>query len=524
MTPAPDCCPACPRRVENARNIYGARIQFCQPTGPTVDPYTGGPAVVFVADGPDSASNGKGQILRGKLGREFDDAYLAAAGLERDGVYCTSACKCMTPHDEPPDLDTARACAEFWLVRELQAIRPRFVVAMGATAARVLLPRDYVGGVDIDTHHGRLFGRVEYTGRAERWVWSVQQPPVLGLPGVHLIVTVSPSSGLAGGDLLTDVLDDFGILRPLMEAVAAGQYPHLIDPYPFPVYREVTNPATVWETLRPEYSSSRGRWVAADTETDGTTGPPWCLSYSTAPGTGWVIPADAREALAAFRAGLHDAEAPGYRRVLLHNALFDLPILHRLGVDGFGWRDTMHTAYQLGNQPQGLKPLGLRLCGMEMVDYTDVVRYPSLPPLLEWGRRVEAAIERAIPTKQPRKRLVLQPEHKFWKKHGGLLKRRVDKVEAWMLEQLFPAEAGGEFPDPWKWWDEREAPVQAALSMFGGGPMPQMSIVHVPRPRAIEYAGRDADATLRVGVALRRMVRQLARTVPPFGDRPRKTW
>jgi len=408
----------------------------------------------------------------------------------------------------------------------MEQTRPRVVVAAGPVAAKVAVGRDESGRMDVPTYHGQLYGKVEYQrGGLGGFGWKFTPPAVFGAPAgaVHLIPTNSPASGFAGSDLMTHVLGDYAAIKHILASVERGEYPHALDQFPFPQYREITTPVEVAAALHPHYSATRGRWVAVDTETDGMTGPPWCLSFSTAPGTGYVIPADARPAVAAFHHAIQPTTNP-YQRVLLHNALFDVEVLGRLGVEGFRWRDTMHTAYQLGNQPQGLKPLAWRLAGMEMVDYSEVVRGPSIPVVRAWGERVAQAVAAAIPTKLPRKKLVLEPHHKFWKKHAGLLGRRMAKLEEWQLAQLFPAEAGGDFPSPWDWWEEREPNVRRALTLFGGGVMPAESIVHVPRDRAIAYAARDADATLRTWWALRGLVRQLARKVPPAGDRPRKTW
>lgn len=550
MTPH-DMCPVCPRRHTSptnpsARNIHGARIQLVKPTGPTPAP------VMFVGDAPDSNANRTGVAMVGKLGREFDDCYLPAAQLHREDVYTTYAMKCQRADCEPPTPGEARACAQFWLPRELAAVNPRTVVAMGATAARALLTPQDADRVDVDAHHGQLYGRVVYerapeldphTG-APGWWWHLDQPPVMNTPGLHLVVVNSPSSGFAGSDLMTDVLGDFRALRGVLDSVAAGRYPHMIDTHPFPQYYELTTAEQVWAALDPVQSLTRGRWVAVDTETDGNGGPPWCLSFSTAPGTGYVVPVDAPDAVRAVRAYV---TMDRYIKVLLHNAMFDLGILALMGVDGFQWRDTMHTAYQLGNQPQGLKPLAWRLCGMEMVDYNEVVQGPSIPPVLEWGARTLAAIDRALPTKQPRKKLQYLPMHTEWKKQGLLLAKRLTRL-GWytagggpvppvdyskLITSHKPAKrkpgaadpvAPVDFPSPWDWWADREHGARATLGMFGGCAMPQQSIVHVERGRAVQYAARDADATLRTWVQLRKLVRHLVNIVGPGMGKPSKTW
>jgi len=128
---------------------------------------------------------------------------------------------------------------------------------------------------------------------------------------------------------------------------------------------------------------------------------------------------------------------------------------------------------------------------------------------LSWADQLQQSIAAATPTKQPRKTLKLEPNHKFWRKHSGLLGRRIKKVRDWQIGELFGTGQGGMFPDPWKWWAEREVDARQMLQLFGGGTMPAESIIHVPHSRAIQYAARDADATLRSWVALRRKIKEL---------------
>lgn len=504
-------CATCPRRHSTpsapARNDNNQPIKLVQPTGPQ-------PArVMLIGEYPGREENTHGFGFMGRAGDELDQVYLPRMGLGREDIYVTNAMKCQRGDGEAPEPHEARTCAQHWLPGELMRVRPEFVVIMGSVTAKAVLPESFVTGLDLETYHGRLLGDVEYTGDASSWVWGVNQPTLHGWRG-HTLLTYNPAYGIRNTGMMTQLLEDFTEFRRIMWTVGQGQYPHALDPYPFPVYRELTDPAQVWESLRPEYSATRGRLIAADTETDGKSGPAWCLSYSTMPGTGYVIPADARDALAVFN---HVAAADRFTIVELHNATFDEGIMGQMGISRFRWRDTMHTAYQLGNLPQGLKPLAARLCGMRMVDYDEVVRVPSLDPVKAWADTVRANITAAIPTKQPRKKLVLTKAHTDWKKHARLLGNQIDKTMTWLHTD--GESRGADFPDPWKWHADPKYPNRRrVLKMFAGGAaMPPESIVHVPRDRAVQYAGRDGDATLRVRMALRPLVRELRRAVRPGG-------
>jgi DNA polymerase len=63
---------------------------------------------------------------------------IAAMGLERDAVYVCNIVKCRPPQNRKPDLDEMASCLPY-LNRQLEIIRPRVIVALGATAVQGLL-------------------------------------------------------------------------------------------------------------------------------------------------------------------------------------------------------------------------------------------------------------------------------------------------------------------------------------------------------------------------------------------------
>jgi DNA polymerase len=81
------------------------------------------------------------------------------AGIERQRVYLTNAVKHFkwTPrggrriHDTPNEREM-RACLP-WLRAEIEVVSPSLVVALGATAARALLGRDF----RLTRHRGEIF-------------------------------------------------------------------------------------------------------------------------------------------------------------------------------------------------------------------------------------------------------------------------------------------------------------------------------------------------------------------------------
>jgi uracil-DNA glycosylase len=100
--------------------------------------------VMLVGEQPGDREDLAGHPFVGPAGALLDRA-LAQAGIERDHVYVTNAVKHFKfelrgkrrMHKTPAQKEMA-ACRQ-WLEEELRLIRPTFVVALGATAAQVLL-------------------------------------------------------------------------------------------------------------------------------------------------------------------------------------------------------------------------------------------------------------------------------------------------------------------------------------------------------------------------------------------------
>lgn len=103
-------------------------------------------AIVFVGEQPGDQEDIQGRPFVGPAGRLFDKA-LAEAGIDRTAAYVTNAVKHFKyePRGKKrihkrPDRGEIEAC-RWWLDAEIRLIRPKLVVALGATAARALLGR-----------------------------------------------------------------------------------------------------------------------------------------------------------------------------------------------------------------------------------------------------------------------------------------------------------------------------------------------------------------------------------------------
>jgi len=96
--------------------------------------------LVFVGEGPGREEDEKGEPFVGEAGRLLD-RILFAMGLQRSDVYICNVVKCRPPGNRDPLTEEIAACEPF-LKRQLAAIRPRIIVALGRFAAQTLLRDD----------------------------------------------------------------------------------------------------------------------------------------------------------------------------------------------------------------------------------------------------------------------------------------------------------------------------------------------------------------------------------------------
>lgn len=105
--------------------------------------------LVFVGEGPGEEEDRRGEPFVGRAGQLLD-RMLRSIGLDRERVYIANVVKCRPPGNRTPHPDEAETCLPF-LWRQLDAIRPVAVCALGAVAAQRLL--------DTTTPISRLRGR-----------------------------------------------------------------------------------------------------------------------------------------------------------------------------------------------------------------------------------------------------------------------------------------------------------------------------------------------------------------------------
>ena len=116
-----------------------------------------GVAIMMVGEQPGDQEDRQGRPFVGPAGKLLD-ACLEEAGIDRHRVYVTNAVKHfkweprgkLRIHKKPSAREI-RACRP-WLNAEVEAVKPRLIVCLGATAAQGLLG----SGFKITQEHGKL--------------------------------------------------------------------------------------------------------------------------------------------------------------------------------------------------------------------------------------------------------------------------------------------------------------------------------------------------------------------------------
>ena len=127
-------CTACPLYKTGTQTVFGEGTSKAE--------------VLFVGEQPGDQEDLQGKPFVGPAGKLFDKA-LEDAGIDRSQVYVTNVVKHFKWQargkrriHQKPNWSEIAACRP-WLDAELEVVRPRVLVCLGATAAQALLGRDF---------------------------------------------------------------------------------------------------------------------------------------------------------------------------------------------------------------------------------------------------------------------------------------------------------------------------------------------------------------------------------------------
>jgi uracil-DNA glycosylase family 4 len=155
--------------------------------------------IMFVGEAPGADEDAQGRPFVGKAGQLLDKI-IEACGLKREEVFIGNVLKCRPPDNRDPRPEEIVSCLPY-LQRQIEAIEPEIIVALGAHAARTLLNtnkgigelrgqfHEYFPGLGrppiklMATYHTAFLLR-SYTPENRRRVWEDMKKVLteLGLP------------------------------------------------------------------------------------------------------------------------------------------------------------------------------------------------------------------------------------------------------------------------------------------------------------------------------------------------------
>jgi len=97
--------------------------------------------LMFVGEAPGADEDVQGEPFVGKAGQLLTRIIEGGLQLKRSDVYIANVIKCRPPGNRNPEPDEVATCEPF-LFRQIDTIRPRVIVALGAFAAHTLLKTD----------------------------------------------------------------------------------------------------------------------------------------------------------------------------------------------------------------------------------------------------------------------------------------------------------------------------------------------------------------------------------------------
>jgi DNA polymerase len=162
-------------RCRRCEELYATRTQTVFGVGPL------DPEICFVGEAPGADEDRLGEPFVGRAGQLLT-RIIEAMGLRREDVYICNILKCRPPGNRTPTMEECRNCFPFF-ERQFALVRPRYLVALGNTAARALLQTtagvtklrgriyEYRGVPLICTYHPAALLR-DPSGKMKRETWE----------------------------------------------------------------------------------------------------------------------------------------------------------------------------------------------------------------------------------------------------------------------------------------------------------------------------------------------------------------
>lgn len=116
-------CTKCPLAATRTQTVFGVGDRHAR--------------WMFVGEAPGADEDAQGEPFVGRAGQLLN-AMLFAMGLKREEVYIANVLKCRPPGNRDPQPGEVEQC-EPYLIRQIELIGPKLIVALGRHAAHSLL-------------------------------------------------------------------------------------------------------------------------------------------------------------------------------------------------------------------------------------------------------------------------------------------------------------------------------------------------------------------------------------------------
>lgn len=435
--------------------------------------------IMSVGEAPGEEEYYKGRPFVGRSGEE-QEWYLEAYGSSSRSWYKTNVCKTYITGNPDP----APELISFWrqtLLDEIRDKQPRLIIAVGRFAARFFLDPD----CDLEDVHRLLFTWHEpTTGRL-----------------IYILPIYHPAFGFHSDDMKPQIAEDYATVAKYCKILKFDPDADLSD-FLAPVddfegeeqYHNVGGRELV-ALLKSHEDSILKAPLELGIDTEGWTYLPWSIQISLEVGTGYVLRCSQPD----FTEGIKYLQTCADRGTtfITHQAgspsgcMIDTQICRAMDLElrhAEIW-DTMYAAYLLRLESKSLKTLAYRWLGMKMEEYTlligDIgkqkqIDYLKIAAARKWDKPDTVVIRQSDGSYKP----------KQYNSVSTYIGRIVSDVESGKVTQEG-------LTDPAKRWKKIPKFVRAPVErMFGAFPFGTLD--DVPPEKAIWYAARDCDATIRL--------------------------
>lgn len=425
--------------------------------------------VMLVGEAPGQEEANKGIPFVGKSGRE-QETYLSRHGLTATVWYKTNVVKEFRKGNPDPTPEQIEEWSPI-LEDEIEDCRPKLILSVGRFATRWFL-----GDVEMEAVHG-------LPHRSDR------------APNAWVVPCYHPAFGFHNNDARALIAYDYDQAAATLEKIRHK------DPIGRPQDEYLGQEDYLDLTGEELERAIAGYMGPIGMDTEGTLSDPWSIQVSIKPGTGFALRFEQPD----FERGI-DAlvaqTASGGSRIIMHNAMYDMAMARNMGweLERADIWDSQYAAYLMRLQPQGLKPLIYRWCGMIQKSYSETVKDAGIDRQVEY-------ITRAFLDEWP------DPEPQLKYNNDGTAKIYTPWSITRRAESILTdygtdkRNAKGEPVDVQDRWSKLDPALKKQVEARYG-PMKDSGLYDLPLEEAVYYSARDADAALRIYQVLEPVLKQ----------------